>query len=326
MPFSSLIGNERIKNLLRRAVQEGRIGQGLIMAGPRGIGKRQFALSLSQALNCERPAAGDACGKCIQCRKIAAGEHIDIETIEPEGQFIKVEKMREMSGKAQFRPYEGRRRVFILDDADRLNQSSSNSILKVLEEPPPTTLLILITSKPYALLETIRSRCQLLSFAPLTSDELEAYLKANYKRPAEETRQIARLARGSIGGALEIDLGEYRDKRAIVLEMLEALAVKRDTLKLMQSAEYLSKKLEREEFEKHLDILLVLLADLFYLKLDRPADSLTNLDAAKKLERISEAMSLDEIIALTERIEQVLRDLSRNVNRQLAMESALITA
>jgi DNA polymerase-3 subunit delta' len=326
MPLSSLVGNERIKQLLKRAVAEGRISQGLIMAGPRGVGKRQFALALAQALNCERPVEGDACGKCLPCRKIAAGEHLDVETIAPEGQFIKVEQTREMSSKAQFRPYEGRRRVYIIDDAERMNQNSANSMLKVLEEPPATTLLVLLTAKPYALLETIRSRCQMLSFAPLIADELESHLKANYKRPIEETRQIARLARGSIGRAMEIDLGEYRNKRAMLIEMIEALALKHDTLKLLEAAEYLGKKLEKDNFEKHLDILLVLLNDLFRLKLGEPPASLTNEDTSERLERIAGAMTLDQIIDLVGRIEQVLRDLARNVNRQLAMESVLVTA
>ena len=294
------------------------------MAGPRGVGKHQFALALAQALNCERPVDGDACGKCLPCRKVAANEHIDVETIAPEGQFIKVEQTREMSNKAQFRPYEGRRRVYIIDDAERMNQNSANSMLKVLEEPPATTLLILLTAKPYALLETIRSRCQMLSFAPLTADELEGYLKANYKRPIEETHMIARLAHGSIGGALEIDLGEYRDKRAMLIDMVEALALRRDTLKLMEAAEHLGKKLEKDKFEKHLDILLVLLNDLFHLKLGEPAVSITNQDVQERLEPVAAAMTLNQIIDLVDRIEQVLRDLARNVNRQLAMESVLI--
>src|SRR2546421_12358256 len=93
MPFSSLVGNERIKKLLRRAVAEGRIGQGLIMAGQRGVGKHQFALALAQAVNCKRPKDGDACGECLPCLKIARFEHPDVETIAPEGQFIKIAQM-----------------------------------------------------------------------------------------------------------------------------------------------------------------------------------------------------------------------------------------
>jgi DNA polymerase-3 subunit delta' len=324
VPFSSLVGNERIKKLLKRAVAEGRIGQGLILAGPQGVGKRQFALALAQAVNCQRPTQGDACGECVNCRKVAAGEHVDVETISPDGQFIKIGQMREMTEKAQYRPYDGRRRVYIIDEADRLNQQAANSILKVLEEPPETTLLLLVTSKPYALLETIRSRCQMLSFAPLTAGELESYLKANYKRPAEETRMLARLARGSIGRALEIDLGVYREQRGFMMGIIESLAITRDTIKLMGAAEHLGRKLEKSEFENHLDVLMVLLADLFHLKLGEPAERLTNEDIARQFERIAQVTTVEQITEWAAAIEQVLQDLPRNVNRQLAMESMLI--
>jgi DNA polymerase-3 subunit delta' len=325
MPFSSLVGNERIKKLLRRAVAEGRISQGLIFAGQRGVGKHQFALAVAQAVNCERPIDGDACGECLSCIKIAAREHPDVHTISPDGQFIKIGQMREMSQEAQYRPYEGRRRVYIIDDAERLREEAANSILKTLEEPPDSSLILLVTSKPYALLETIRSRCQMLNFAPLTPSELEAYLKANYKRPIEETRMLARFARGSIGRTLEIDLGVYREKRAMMLELIEALAIARDTIKLMSMAEHLGRKVEKDEFENHLDILMVLLADLFHLKLGEPADSLTNSDIAPRLEQVAAAVTVEQITEWVGRIEQVLQSLARNVNRQLAMEAMLVT-
>ncbi|HEX8087898.1 MAG TPA: DNA polymerase III subunit delta' [Blastocatellia bacterium] len=324
MPFSSLVGNERIKKLLRRGVAEGRIGQGLIFAGQRGVGKHQFALALAQAVNCASPKNGDACGECLSCRKVASREHPDVHTISPDGQFIKISQMREMSQEAQYRPYEGRRRVYVIDDAERLREEAANSILKTLEEPPESSLILLVTSKPYALLETIRSRCQMLSFAPLTSDELEAYLKANFKRPLEETRMLARLARGSIGRTLEIDLGVYREKRATMLELIEAATVARDTVKLLGAAEHLGRKLEKDEFENHLDVLMVLLADLFHLKLGEPPDSLTNSDVAPRLERTAESMTLEQIADWADRVEQVLKSLARNVNKQLAMEAMLI--
>ena len=294
------------------------------MAGSQGVGKRQFALSLAQAVNCQRPKDGDACGECINCRKVAAGEHVDVETISPDGQFIKIGQMREMSEKAQYRPYDGRRRVYIIDEADRLNQQAANSILKVLEEPPETTLLVLVTSKPYALLETIRSRCQMLSFAPLADLELESYLKTNYKRPAEETRMLSRLAHGSIGRALEIDLGVYREQRGMMLEIIESLAITRDTIRLMSAAEHLGRKLEKNEFENHLGVLMVLLADLFHLKLGEPAERLTNADVAKRLERITQVTTVEQITEWAASVEQVLQNLPRNINRQLAMEAMLV--
>ena len=324
MPFSSLVGNERIKRLLQRAVAEDRIRQGLIFAGPRGVGKHQFALALAQALNCRQPVNGDACGVCDQCIKIAAGEHMDVESIVPDGQFIRIQQMREMAEKANYRPYDGRRRVYIIDEGDRLNIAAANSILKVLEEPPETTLLVIVTAKPYALLQTIRSRCQMLSFAPLAAQELEAFLNENYKRPAKENQLLARLASGSIGRALEIDLGIYREQRTMMTELVESVFITRDMMKLMQAAEHLAKKLEREEFERHLDALLVLLADVFHLKLGRPAASLTNADVAPRLERIAEAATVEGIADWVAKIEGVMQGLARNLNRQLAVEEMLL--
>ncbi|MFL6215186.1 MAG: DNA polymerase III subunit delta' [Blastocatellia bacterium] len=324
MLFSALVGNERIKRLLQRAVAEDRIRQGLIFAGPRGVGKHQFALALAQALNCRRPLNGDACGVCDQCIKIAAGEHVDVESITPDGQFIKIQQMREMAEKANYRPYDGRRRVYILDEGDRLNAAAANSILRVLEEPPETTLLVIVTAKPYALLQTIRSRCQMVSFAPLTAQELEDFLNENYKRPAKENQLLARLASGSIGRALEIDLGIYREQRAMMTELVESVFITHDTMKLMQAAEHLAKKLEREEFERHLNALLVLLADLFHLKLGQPVASLTNADVAPRLEQIAEAVTVEGIADWVARIEGVMQGLTRNLNRQLAVEEMLL--
>ena len=336
MPFAALIGNDRIKKLLQRAVSEARIGQSLLMAGPRGVGKYQFALALAQALNCERPTSGDACGQCIPCRKIAHNEHADVRTIlresqdplvkkETRSQFIKIEQTRLMSEQAQFRPYEGRRRVFILDDAEWLRREAANSLLKTLEEPPESSLIILITPKPFALIDTIRSRCLMLSFAPLNASEIEQHLLGLEKKP-DEARLRARLSGGSIGRAIEIDLAEYREMRNILLELLESLAFSRSSASLMGAAEYLGRKIEKDEFERHLEALTVLLSDLLRLKLRDNVGSLTNEDVIERLQRIADSVSEESIIRLADGIEDVFRDLPRNINRQLAMEAILIQA
>lgn len=336
MPFSSLIGNERIKTLLRRAVEDGRIGQSLLMAGPRGVGKHCFAIALAKALNCERVNLGEPCGDCIPCRKIARNEHADVRTIlresqdpsikrESRSQFIKIEQTRGMAEQAQFRPYEGRRRVFIIDDAEWLRHEAANSLLKTLEEPPDTSLLILITAKPFSLLDTIRSRCLLLSFAPLTAAEIEQHLES-LKMSSDEARLRARLSGGSIGRAIELNLADYRAMRNILLELVETLAYSRDSIRLLGAAEYFGKKLDKDGFEKNLDALTVLLGDLFRLKLTRDKSLLINEDIADRLERVAESLTVEQITDWTDRIEQVFLGLPRNVNRQLAMEALLITA
>ncbi|HEY6332306.1 MAG TPA: DNA polymerase III subunit delta' [Blastocatellia bacterium] len=325
MPFSTLIGNDRIKSMLKRAVAEGRIGQGLILAGPSGIGKRQFAIALAQAVNCGRTSAGDACGRCSSCMRIALGEHLDVASYSPDGQFIKIGQMREMSVEAHFKPLEGKRRVLIVDEADRLKIEAANSILKTLEEPPETSLVLLITSKPYALLDTIRSRCQLLSFAPLSTPDLEQFLGAE-KRPAAETRLLARLSRGSIGRSKEIELDVYRERREIMLTLVESALVDDDCVRLINSIEYLTKKIDREDFVPAIDNLLILLADLFYLKMEAAAASVTNVDVIDRLGRVADKISVQHITELVDRIELFLRALPRNVSRQVGLESVFLTA
>jgi DNA polymerase III subunit delta' len=335
MPFSNLIGNERLKLLLRRAANENRIGQSILMTGPRGVGKYQFAIALAQAVNCESPTDGDACGVCLACRKISRNEHLDIRTIlresqdpaikkDPRSQFIKVDQIRELSQQAQFRPYEGRRRVFIIDDAEWLRTEAANSLLKTLEEPPETSLIILITPKPFVLLDTIRSRCLMLSFAPLSASEIEQELLTRGVT-AEEARLRSRLANGSIGHSIEIDLDEYRSARGVLLELLETLAYSRDSIKRLNIAEYVGRKLEKDDFEKHLDALMVLLSDVFRIKLESEA-LVTNQDVVETLDRIAQRLTFDQITYLTDTIEEIFLGLQRNLNRQLAMDAMLLSA
>jgi DNA polymerase-3 subunit delta' len=326
MPFSSLIGNDRIKDSLKRSVAEGRIAQALMFAGPVGVGKYQFALALAQALNCPQLSAGDACGECVSCRKIAAAEHPDVETFVPDGQYIKIGEMRRLSEAAQYRPFEGKRRVYIIDEAEKLNVNAANSILKTLEEPPDCTVLVLVSAKPDKLPETIRSRCQRLNFARLTESALSAHLSKGGKLQPQDAAVLARLAVGSIGRASEVDLDDYKEVRRIMLELLDAFAVSRDTVRLIGAAEYLGKKLEREAFEKHLDVLLVLLQDVVHFKHGVPAESLINADVSPRIERVAAAIEFERIAGLIEGIEELLKALPRNINRHIAMEAVLISA
>src|SRR5262245_38197995 len=164
MSFTRLIGNERNKLILQRLLERGSIATTFIFAGPAGVGKRQFALTMAKAANCRRAPAGrfalDSCDDCPVCLRIDAAAYGDVVTVEPEGQSIKIAQMRELRLEVYYRPREGRQRFFLVDEADRLRAEAANSLLKTLEEPPPTSTIILLTARPDALLQTIRSRAQ----------------------------------------------------------------------------------------------------------------------------------------------------------------------
>jgi DNA polymerase III subunit delta' len=327
MSFSKLIGNERNKLILQRLLERGSIASTLIFAGPEGIGKRQFALTMAKAANCQRAPAGsyaiDSCDQCPVCRRIDEDAYGDVVTIQPDGQSIKIAQTRALSLEVYYRPREGRQRFFIVDGAERLRDEAANSILKTLEEPPPTSTIILLTARPDALLSTIRSRAQRLTFVPLPLAEMENYLEENYPRPAGETKLLARLTEGRIGQATAFDLSVYRQERRAILSMIELMASGDDLFRLLKAAEYLGKK-EKDDFEKALDLLASLQRDLFLLAAGAAREAITNIDAADRLEELAPKIGLRRLIEWVEKFDELRAKLKINVNRTIATEGALL--
>ncbi|NOR15579.1 MAG: DNA polymerase III subunit delta', partial [Candidatus Aminicenantes bacterium] len=156
MGFSDILGNERIKRILRKALQRQRVPNSLLLSGPTGVGKIDFARTLAQALNCLE-MTDDACGHCSSCLAIAKGNFPDVLQPVPEKEVLKVEQMRILKDTAYLKPMLGKKRVFILDRAERLNAAASNSLLKILEEPPGFSHILLLTANPFVILPTIKS-------------------------------------------------------------------------------------------------------------------------------------------------------------------------
>lgn len=193
MGFDEFLGNAAVVQTLQKQLAEDRLPHSLLFAGLRGIGKRTLADFVSLAVNCVEQRY-DFCGRCSSCRKILAKAHADVKHFEPEGQFIKIDQMRELSREAFFRPFEGRMRVFIIDEAERMNLESANSILKTLEEPPPSSLLILVSNRPNELLGTIRSRCQIYRFAPVPPRDIASLLEKQGRHSEDERRLLSRIS------------------------------------------------------------------------------------------------------------------------------------
>ena len=194
--FRELTGNSGVKAALKRMLVNDRLPGALLFTGEEGIGKKRFALEIARALNCRNPKDNEACGVCSSCVRIPKlnypqrddadewlqiiwTDHPDVGLVVAPKRVLRVEQMRQIEKEANFRPFEGKARVFLIDEADKLNDASANALLKVLEEPPRTSHLILITARPAMLLPTILSRCQVIRFSPLTPDEIETHLTKN---------------------------------------------------------------------------------------------------------------------------------------------------
>lgn len=220
MPFRDIIGHRAPIGLLSRAVQRSALPQSLIFTGPDGVGKRLTALGVAQLLNCaarlEQVAPHldlDACGTCSSCRRIAQLTHPDVVLV---GAAPSIDVTREVMQASAYRPFEGRRRVFILDDADAMSAAVQNAWLKTLEEPPSTSHFVLVSARPDLLLPTVRSRCPSLRFGRLPVDDVARMLVSSKGFEPGAARDAAFASDGSIGRALSAASDAGAATRALV--------------------------------------------------------------------------------------------------------------
>jgi DNA polymerase-3 subunit delta' len=339
--FERIAGNERVKEILRRIIDAGRLPGALLFVGEEGIGKKLFALELAKALNCRTPTAAGPCGNCSACTRISKvnvpedgdteelkqilwTDHPDVGMVVAPKRVLLVTQMRQIEREANFRPFEGKARVFLIDEAEKLNDPSANALLKVLEEPPPTSHIILITSRPAMLLETIRSRCQMIRFSPLTPAEIEQHLVQNNLADRASAALRARVAAGSIGRALSSDLETFVEQRTAMLAVLRALAGNPNEAQLLRSSEQLNEAQYRDEFEERLDVLETLIRDAWMLSVGASRDQLVNEDLFSELEKISGQILPDRAASWILQIEDMREQLIVNINRRIATDALFV--
>jgi DNA polymerase III subunit delta' len=334
MAFSDLVGHRRVFELLGRAMTSDVLPPSLIFSGLDGVGKRQTAIALAQALNCltpvaEGPGGRDACGTCPSCRKITRGHHPDVRTVGPEDSgSIKIEQIREVVGQTAYRPFEGRYRVVVIDNADLMGEDAQNALLKTLEEPPPRNVFVLVTMRPATLLATIRSRCCQLRFAPLAPNEIAAALMARHRFDEPDARATAALAGGSFTRALAARGGALAEARAVATAILTEASLGADPrLRLALGAALLegtAKKskgkdrdtkagaADRGALAVRLRAMLSLLRDLAVISTRAPEAALVNLDLRTELEPLAGAWDQDRLARAFSAIGRALTAVERH--------------
>lgn len=323
--LSEFEGNTRLKSLLSK----GSLPHSSLFTGPDGIGKKTLAVLLAALANCRerKPDQDDICGQCSSCLKALSGNHPDIYRYSPRdkdgspGNSIKIEDMRELRKEARYRPFEGKLRFFIVDEAEKMTEEAANCILKVLEEPPPTTRIILVSAFPGMLLPTILSRCQAFRFQPL---DTESILRLLYSRTDLDNPELrASFSGGSFGRALNIDVDDLKKKRDALLGLLSLFLENRTFSSVYyqnQKEPFKSLIKSRAAVEELLELLNELCHDIYSVKSECPA-RIVHRDQIEKLEGLSGKLSLDSLQTILYHIRQAARDLNRNVSPQICFET-----
>jgi DNA polymerase III subunit delta' len=320
MPFRDVIvhrGHRRLVALLARSVYRDRLPPSLIFSGPAGAGKRQTAIAMAQALNCLAPVIAegesggqgplekvktsggegppdrtiDACGSCAACTRIARGVHPDVIIVEPgESGSIKIDQVRDIVDRAAYRPFEGRRRVVVIDQADTMVAAAQNALLKTLEEPPSASVFILVTTRPDMLLATVQSRCPRLRFPGVGPDAIDV-----------DARETARRA---------LEQAVASDEPGVRIEAAKDLLATTGA----------GGASDRAQLTSHLHAMASLLRDVELLSTRADVRGLANPDVRPELDRLTKAYQGERGLRAFNAVDRALVALERNAGVKIVAD------
>ena len=354
MPAPILIGHRTIADSLWRMVGEGRLPQTLLFAGPAGVGKATLARHLAAGINCAS-GPGRPCGDCSSCQRILATDlssesnrqvvderrklpaakrseaplviatHPDFLIFPPDGpmRVIGIDQARLLRSAARYSPSEGRRRIFVLEHAERANVEAANALLKTLEEPSPELTIVLTSENPQLLPATIRSRAIPMYFSALSNEEMESFLLMRADIPETVREHVGAWSQGSPGVALSLNVEDYLRRRQAMLALLKTALSKGEFAVLTSELDALGRR-QSEGIDRLATMLTSLLRDLLRLHL-RIDHGLIHRDIAEELSQLARRSNF----AWTERAVAALDELERlqqtNIQKQIALEAFALT-
>ena len=240
--FNDIIGNDKIKNELKQTIELNKISHSYLFIGTEGIGKKLFAKEFAKMILCLDE--NKYCNRCNSCIEFDSNNNPDFVQIEPDGNSIKIEQIRELQRKIIEAPITSNKKVYIINNADLMTREAQNCLLKTLEEPPEFVVLILIGSVENNFLSTIKSRCTILKFQDISKEEIKKYLKEKYEME-NITDNMLEIFQGSIGRAEKLkDKQELYDSIYSVINEVKQSNI----IEILQKADIIYKS-QDEKFE-----------------------------------------------------------------------------
>lgn len=322
--WQNIYGHEQIKADLQLLLQENKLPHALLFSGIDGIGKLLTAKMLAKSLLCCNSQQGNmACGYCNSCKMFDEQNHPDFYYLEPEGKtrkLIKIEQIRQIQAKIALSPYLSDKQLVIINDAQYLNDTAGNSLLKTLEEPIGEVFFILITSNKDMILPTILSRCMKIYFAPLSYLDVAKVLQQKIQIEEDKAKIIARLSGGSILKAMQ-----FIDDDALALRQ-KALSCLQDNFSIKDIWSFIDElsSFERNKINDIMSHLQMLLRDLLLMKVNKDSDIIYNQNIKDDLLNIQN--KYDEVNLLTKLtlVEEILKRLNSNADIKLILQKFIL--
>lgn len=315
-----IIGQERLLKNLRKALDQDELAHAYLLEGQKGLGKKEIAKWLATAIVC-RGESPKPCHHCISCIKINSNNHPEVKWIQEEGS-IGIDIIRELQKDLQLKPYEGSKKVYIIDNAEKITLQAQNSLLKSLEEPPEYATIILLTNNGSSLLQTIISRCQRLKLLSVPLQEIEDYLVHTKKIDRNRAKVLASLSNGVIGKALQLsEDDEFQERRSKVIQITRDILYAKE-IEVLENIGFFQE--ERDYIEEILETLVTWYRDLLIYKDTGKEEFLINIDNTTEILQQSHKASLDKIKRMIFTIEETKHNLKANANFQINIEVMLL--
>jgi DNA polymerase III subunit delta' len=310
--FKDIQGQDRAISFLKSSIENGRIPHSYIFYGPGGVGKKLAAVNFAKALNCLGAPDGRPCDSCVPCRKADSSNHPDLMILKPEkeGGSIAISDVRALIKDANLKPYEAKKKFYIIDEADGMKEEAANALLKTLEEPPSDSVFILIADSLKKLPATIVSRSQVVKFFPLRTDEVKDILVKRYDVDPDKAHVLSHLSAGRLGDALKYADEEFFAKRDKVMTALANRTFFESDFD----------KLSKADLKIYLTLLLTWYRDILITKaLGGEGPEVVNIDRKDAILSEAAKTGFDRVEQMIRQIVSTYSFVEQNVNPKLAM-------
>ncbi len=325
MSFKDIVGQERAIKILTKSLKENRVSSSYIFIGSEGTGKKFTAIEFIKAVNCLNLNKNmEACNNCHSCNGINKQCCPDLKIVKTTKGSIKIGQIREIRKEIELKPFRSKKKVYIIDQAEKMTLEASNCLLKTIEEPPYYAIIILICSKIDPILPTIVSRCQIINFGLLTSFKIKELLLNKLNNLENDKAEIiSKLAQGSIGKAFKLSVDkEYFIRREKMLDYLSTIITGKYGDDIFAKVEKIMSEIDR--IEEILEMIKLWYRDILIIKNTRNQNYIINCDKLEILGKKSQIYSQKMLIDILDYLDQVEEYLTKNVNKRLVLERLYI--